>query len=524
MSEKKFLSLFFYITLFCLCFVMANYTAGYDFDLWARLIVGKVFWATGEVLKYDFLSYTPTHPWYDHEWGSGVFAFYPMLKFFGVNGLIILQALFLYFTFFFCIKTIKLRAGGKYSHYILPLLLIMFVYNQCVCTPVRCQMFSFTFIALIIYLLERARAGKNKTLWIIPLLTIIWNNLHGGVVAGLGIIFLYAIGEFLCRRPFKKYLLVLGASLPLLVINPYGLEYLKFLFMANTMIRHDIIEWWTVFHPYHINKCIPIFIFTAIVILAEGYAFIRFNTGKKIKEIIAEFDYTKWILLIVTFYIGYSHVKLLPICIIVATCYCYQNLCKFIPKNPLFKVWAIIFVYILMGVCLIIKPSTTLANYQVYPLKEVEFIRINNLTGNLMASFGQGSYVSYKLFPHNKIYMDGRYEEVYDNEILMDLKVFYEGYYAWGNILKKYDTDVILLPKEAPIYKELSKYYPAWQKVYEGKLCGVFVKNPKHLSEYKLPSNDLKYYEQTMFDTDMTEEFLKKYIPEFMKSDDYNRN
>ena len=43
MDEKKAYSIIFYITLFGLCFVLANHTAGYDFDLWARLIVGKVF-------------------------------------------------------------------------------------------------------------------------------------------------------------------------------------------------------------------------------------------------------------------------------------------------------------------------------------------------------------------------------------------------------------------------------------------------------------------------------------------------
>lgn len=524
MTEKKFLSIFFYITLLGLCFALANYTTGYDFDLWARLIVGKVFWATGEVLKYDFLSYTPTHPWYDHEWGSGVLAFYPALKFLGAKGFVILQTLFLYFTIFFCLKTIKLRLREKYSHNILPILLIMFLYNQCVCAPVRCQMFSFTFIALTIYLLERARAGKNKTLWIIPFLTIIWNNLHGGIVAGLGIIFLYAIGEFLCRRPFKKYLLVLGASIPLLVINPYGLEYLKFLFMANTMIRHDIIEWWSIFHPYHIKKCTPILIFCTLIASNEIYTLAKQFVKQNFEKFITNLDYTKWILLIVTFYLGFSHIKLLPICLIVITCFCYENLNKFVPKNELFKVWSIILVYILIAGCWTLRPSIEKMSWQKYPFKEVEFIKINNLKGNLMASFGHGSYVSYKLFPHNKIYMDGRYEEVYDNEILMDLKVFYEGYYAWGNILKKYNTDVILLPKDAPIYSELSKYYPEWQKIYEGTIGGVFVKNPKQLSGYQLPHNDLDYYKQTMFDTNITEEFLKKYIPEFIKLNEYNRN
>ena len=110
MTEKKAFSLLFYITLFGLCFVLANHTAGYDFDLWARLIVGKVFWATGIVLKHDFLSYTPTHAWYDHEWGSGTFCFYPVQYFFGPIGIVCLQAIFIYLTFFLCIKTVKLRS------------------------------------------------------------------------------------------------------------------------------------------------------------------------------------------------------------------------------------------------------------------------------------------------------------------------------------------------------------------------------------------------------------------------------
>lgn len=523
MTEKRAFSLIFYLTLFGLCFVLANHTAGYDYDLWARLIVGKVFWATGHVLKYDFLSYTPTHPWYDHEWGSGTIAFYPVLKFFGPIGLITLQAILIYLTFFFCIKTIKLRLGQNYSHHILLFLPTLFVYNECICLPVRCQMFSFLFVALTLYLLERARIGKDRTLWIIPFLIIIWNNLHGGVVSGLGIIFLYAIGEFLCRRPFKKYLFVLAVSLPLLIINPYGMKYLEFLFMANTMTRQDIIEWWGVLHPFHINKCNHLFIWMGVLAVVEFGLLIKDLFTKKAKKFFVELDYTKWILVAITFYLGFIHIKLIPIFMIVATSFCYQNVYKFIPKSDLSKIWSMLFVYILIAGVWMFAPTTAKASWYMFPLKEVEFIKINNLKGNLIASYGHGSYITYKLFPHNKVYMDGRYEEVYDEEILMHLKIFYDMGYRWENILLRYPPDVILLPKEAPVYKHLSKTYPEWQKVYEGTHCGVFVKNPKPIGEYKKPPEDIEYYQATMFDTDMTQKFLRKYIPEFMKSDEYNR-
>ena len=524
MTEKKAFSLLFYITLFGLCFVLANHTAGYDFDLWARLIVGKVFWATGIVLKHDFLSYTPTHAWYDHEWGSGTFCFYPVQYFFGPIGIVCLQAIFIYLTFFFCIKTVKLRMGDKYSHNMLPVLLTLLVYNKCVCLPVRCQMFSFLFVAITLYILERARVGKTKTLWIIPFLTIIWNNLHGGVVSGLGIIFMYAVGEFLCRRPFKKYLITLACSVPLLIINPYGIKYLEFLFMANTMARQDILEWWSVLHPYHIKNCTNYFIWTGSVFLVELIFLTKELWEKKFARFFKELNYTKWILVLVTFYLGFTKVKLIPIFLIVAFCFCYENFNKILPKSELFKLWVMVFVYIMIAGVGIFAPTTAKATWAMFPLKEVEFIKSNNLKGNIVTSYGHGSYVTYKLFPHNKVYMDGRYEEVYDEEILMHLKMFQEMGYAWGNLLFRYPPDVILLDKKAPVYQYLSEEFPEWQKVYEGNLCGVFVKNPKPLSEYKLPPEEIEYYQETMFDTDMTQDFLRKYIPEFVKSDEYQRD
>ena len=43
-----------------------------DMDYWARILQGNAFWQLGHILKTDCFSYTPTHIWLDHEWGSSV--------------------------------------------------------------------------------------------------------------------------------------------------------------------------------------------------------------------------------------------------------------------------------------------------------------------------------------------------------------------------------------------------------------------------------------------------------------------
>lgn len=57
-------------------FVVGSCTDYVDYDFFARLIVGKTYFQTGDILKYDFLSYSKTHPWYDHEWGASLIFYF----------------------------------------------------------------------------------------------------------------------------------------------------------------------------------------------------------------------------------------------------------------------------------------------------------------------------------------------------------------------------------------------------------------------------------------------------------------
>jgi hypothetical protein len=77
----------------------------------------------------------------------------------------------------------------------------------------RPQMFSVLLFAIELYLLEVARTRPKVLLWI-PLLMLLWANLHGAFVVGLGLLAVEVVAAAWCgdRRSATRFLLVGGAS------------------------------------------------------------------------------------------------------------------------------------------------------------------------------------------------------------------------------------------------------------------------------------------------------------------------
>ncbi|HNW25175.1 MAG TPA: hypothetical protein PLG15_03290 [Candidatus Gastranaerophilaceae bacterium] len=505
----------FYLIFFLFILAYCTGAGGYDYDLWARLIAGMGFVQGGHVLKQDFLSYTPTHTWFDHEWGSGVI-FYLVQHFFPTAGLIVLNAVLIFILFFIITKIVNLRGVKVTTAYNFIFYLFAFLAIAInVMEPIRCQMFSFIFFALFIYILELARKGQNRPLWLLPFIMIIWNNLHGGCVSGIGLICLYILGEFLNKKMFKKYIFTLIPTILVLVINPWGFSYLNFLIDAVTMKRPDIMEWWGLFHKIHIHNFLIFKLFSLTMILTYLISSVKNFSYKNI-------DKTKFLILSVTLYQAIIHIKMIPFFVISATCFLYDdfytlldNIIKFIKQK--LKIPAEFFgekfivkkefaIYCFIIICSIATIHTNnlgiILKSDKFAYKEIEFLKINNIKGNLFLNFGQGSYAAYKLYPNIKIFMDGRYEEVYYNYMLPVMNEFYYSKVDNTKLMKKFPPDIMIIEKNYPVYKNLLKH-KNWKLAYEGIFYGVFLNKKDLKKNYKLPSNDRKYYKKTLFDTNI---------------------
>ena len=395
----------FYVLLFLLSASIAIKSVNYDFDLWARLIAGMAVVQTGHILKYDFLSYTPTHAWYDHEWGSSV-VFYLFKDLWGHVGLLFLQVLLMFLTMVFLVKTIKLRFEKTCNcQNVLFYFLILNSFTVTYSSLIRCHSFTFLFFVIELYLLELIRKNNNyKLLFIFPFMFLIWGNMHGGVVAGLGLLAMYTLGEALNKKPFKHYLITTIVCPLVLFINPYGVEFVKFLIKATTMPRPDVVEWWPIFTKYNAH------LFLTFKIMALVYLIIEFV---KVKNNIsfAKLDKTKFIVMTVTLVLAVMRVKMMPFFTLAGTIFCYKDVMDAFNKFT-FPKWcmptSVIFLSIYSILALSIKDYRPMVNFAAYPVMEIEFIKNNRLEGNLLTNFGIGSFASYKLYPQNKIYMDGR--------------------------------------------------------------------------------------------------------------------
>lgn len=481
----------FWIALALFSIFLACLSTNYDYDLFARLIVGERFIEQGILPFKDFLSYTPTHPWYDHEWGSGVI-FYVILKYFKAGGLLFFHAAMLFLTSIFIVKIQRLKKHA-YPSSLLFMAVFLAFYMRLNPVITRCQLFSFVFFSIFLYILEATRVKKaTKLIWLLPFITIIWNNLHGGVVSGLGLIGMYFVGAIIEKKQWKNYLIVLLVSTGILVINPYGIKYLEFLFSATTKTRTYITEWSPFYAARHILYYAPSVLYGLFGILAS----IKSAVDKR------KIDFTKFIIIITTLYLGAAHVKLLSLAIISIAALCYNDVIYLFRKIK--KIFSKIeksmylAIFILALSIPLFSPFVARCSFSIFPLYEIEFLKINNIKGNIVTPFELGSYATYKLYPDNLVYMDGRYEEVYDDSILQTLKDFETLAPNWQDIYTKYHTDIIMPYKGSPIYNVLNNGND-WTLIFDGRLCGVFVKKDNVNVSYFEPEYKINYYRKTMF-------------------------
>lgn len=484
---------FMYILLFLFCLFLASCANSYDFDLYARLIVGENFFEKGVFNYTDYLSYVPTHKWFDHEYGASLI-YYLFFKFFGVFGFVLAQALALFLTGFFVIKTQALQKHSYPASMAFMALFFLFMSRQND-VLIRCHLCSFVLFAVFLYLLEKTRIslenGKDtKLVWLIPPLTVLWNNLHGGVVSGIGLVGIYMLGAVISKQNWIKYLKVLLCSLPLLAINPYGFEYFGFLLSANTKSRVMISEWWDVFAGYHIFHYYPQFLVGLFALLIN---ILNYLDKKRVNT-------TKLLVLLVTLVLGGMHVKLLSLLLITVFALYYNEIIRLIRCRWLRLIEKITYIIVIICVfCIPLKhPFVSKTNINKFPVKEVEFININNIKGNILTEFGYGSYVSYKLYPDNLVYFDGRYEEVYYDKDFEDLMAFEKGQDMTNAVLNKYPTDLLLIAKTTPVYGSLANL-KGWEKIYEGDVCGIFVKKSNLKNKYKTPYDNIEYYRDNEF-------------------------
>jgi hypothetical protein len=208
-----------------------------DPGTFSHIVFGQHILSTHQLFHTDIYSFTfGGQPWIAQQWlGECIMAF--LYKIGGFDGLLVVTVTLVAFLYAWLMN----RLVNSGMHFSLALLIISLTFLASAHHyHIRPHIVTILFLASVFSRLCDYEAGRlriGSLFWLVPL-SILWTNIHGGVLGGLGTLGLVILGwsidkVFFRRLPIRSYremILLMGLLLACILsifVNPYGRELPK---------------------------------------------------------------------------------------------------------------------------------------------------------------------------------------------------------------------------------------------------------------------------------------------------------
>jgi len=445
-----------------------------DFDTWHQMNSARDVLSGHVDSEADPYTFTDVlRPVVHHEWGVGLISSWLSSRF-GSQSLLALKYVLLVSTILVAFASATRRAGswedwGLIAVPAIPLISIGFF------TALRAQMFSFLFVSILLAALAIDEGGKRW--WIVLWLAAfpLWVNLHAGCLMGIVLLLVSAAERMFARKRFGHLLWVAGAMACLMVLNPSGLAYYEFLWRAVPMRRPQIMEWEGVWRSLPALAAFLLCVFTAAIRVSEKGT--RGIAGVAI--------------LLLTAVLAFRAIKMAPLFGLAWINYApammsgtrlradieKQN--RTAPWRPVLCWLTLLVIFTALaakGQWALRVPgrfSDALAS-PPYPVGAVQYMTEQKFSGNVIAPFEFGAYVSWKLGRGVRVFVDSRYEEVYPDRTVDEAAQFYTAQPNWQEILRHYPVAAVFVPKASAL--ALAMPQSGWMLAYGDPEYSVYLR------------------------------------------------
>ena len=198
-------------------------------DYWWYLRLGKDIASTGSIPIVDTYSFTQAgKPFFYQAWLSALI-FWGAYQAGGLALTFCLRAALIAITYALLWALIRqLGVDPRLSS----LLVLIAALTGSSNWSFRPQLLTYPIFVLVLYIFTNWNLSNKRAVWILPILSVLWVNLHGS----FPLLFILGILALLAGTGNKKQLaLALGISAAALVINPHGvyvLQYVKYMLSA----------------------------------------------------------------------------------------------------------------------------------------------------------------------------------------------------------------------------------------------------------------------------------------------------
>lgn len=202
-------------------------------DFWWHMRAGQVMLERGSILRTDIFTYTRFgQPWIYQPWLMEI-ALYLLYALGDLPLLLLVRALLVTGSYGLLLHASRLLASGNLRYAALSVLFAVALgFTN---TNLRPQLISFPLFSwtLCCVIKEDSSPVRNRILWSLPPLFVLWANSHGGFIFGL-LLLLATLAGLLCgwlshRAPFPRRLLIVSLLCTgSVLINPWHVGILSY--------------------------------------------------------------------------------------------------------------------------------------------------------------------------------------------------------------------------------------------------------------------------------------------------------
>src|SRR5271165_2466302 len=482
-----------------------------DYDLGWQMATGRWVVQHHHIPWTDVFSYTAFgQPW-TYPVGAGIL-FYAAYQLGG-------YALLSWITALACVGTVALllRRGSPASAAIaivgMPLIAARIL-------P-RADMFTVILFAAFLSLLWENYQTGRAPLWLLPLLMVMWVNLHFGFAAGLGLVLAYVLTEFLetvfggVRRRaglqrLRRASGWLAVTALATLVNPWGWGIYRALLRqerANAQQQYWIGEWsgvplnWAVVSSSLSLRQTrgAIYALLAIAVVAAVVALLRGQLGAAVLLLGATYPAARYVRMGAIFSC---------VVVVVGGPVLAAALVRLGSWNRPRRIRSLLAcaAVVVLAVVALLRCFDLVTNHYYFrgtdetvfgpglgwwfPQRAAEFIEREKLPGEIFNTYNEGGYLTWKLGPQRRVYIDGR-DTLYGIQRIQrhgELLLRSPDSPVWEQEASRYKINTVILPLARYDGIQLVRLQDfcnskVWRPVYLDEVSAVFVRRTPQTEE-----------------------------------------
>lgn len=350
----------------------------------------------------------------------------------------------------------------------------------------RVQMITFLMASAFLLILERFAEGRNRLIWILVPLMVLWANLHGGYAAGLAIVGLFLAGSVLdaaigendriaAMRKVRVLAIVLLLCVLAVGLTPNGINLYSYPFETVRLKVTDYIQEWQSpnFHE-------PLLLAWYVGVIA---AIAASPMRMKLRDLVP---------LLAFAYLSLYSMRHVPLFVVAAAPVLCEHTLAIIRRRFGTTWWErpsqargglrlalnlLILIFVPLATVLRIESVAQRRPAKIredFPVEAVEFIRKSRPPAPLFNHYGAGGYVVWTLYPEYHVYVDGR-GDMYSDTFTEECFRLERGLIDPVAVLERRGVRTALVMRESPINPILSRA-TGWRRVHHDKDWVVFVR------------------------------------------------